>query len=299
MIRIGLTDQQKQKEVANYVKAHGIKKVFCFYFKKFPLKLVVSCDAEYIERADIEMYKFFYRLLEEIDGDSLIVINECLRTQNRGELTYNCAHHYLNQTPHRIIFEHFPLIDRKDDFMILLDMENKGKYKGKGFDYGFLTDEDILMRPHRVKMDMVNVDISEKDHARYEAKKEQLFAGLGNKDPDNIPRALQLFSGDLKRSAIDPSKMYVARNKRFNLANVLTYQDITEPGEYIIIDTHYRRLDLNDFLKVTGTTRLKYLCTPLSIDNVIATEFVEWKARIDAIYAKANLYRKECPGSGA
>lgn len=290
MIRIGLTDRQKQKEVARYVQAHGIKKIFCFYFKRFPLKLNVGCEVEHIERADIEMYKFFYRLLEEIGGDSLIIINECMRTQNRGELTYSCVHHYLNQTPHRIIFEHFPIIETKDDFMILLDMENKGKYKGKGFDYGFLTDEDILMRPHRVKMDVVNVDISEKDHARYEAKKEQLFAGLGNKDPDNIPRALQLIAGDMKRSAIEPEKMYVARNKRFNLANVRTYKDITGIGDHIIIDTPRRRLDFNDFLKVTATTKIKYLCTPLSIDNVITTGFIEWKARLDAIYAKANLY---------
>lgn len=291
MIRIGLSEQQKQKEVAKYVQTHGIKKIFCFYFKKFPLKLKVDREIEHIERADIEMYKFFYRLLEEIDGDSLIIINECMRTQNRGELTYNCAHHYLNQSPHRIIFEHFPIIESRDDFMILLDMENKGKYKGKGFNYGFLAKEDILMRPHRVKLDMVNVGIGEKDHARYEAKKEQLFASLGNADPDNIPRALQLIAGNMKRPAIEPEKKYVARNKRFNLANVLTYKDITGPGDYSNIDTPHRRLEFNDFLKVTGTKRLKYLCTPLSIDTVITTEFIKWKARLDAIYAKASIYQ--------
>lgn len=290
MIRIGLSDRQKQKEVAEYVQSQGIKKVFCFYFKRFPLKLALDCEVEHIERANIEMYKFFYRLLEEIDGDSLIVMNECMRTQNRGELTYNCAHHYLNQTPHRIIFEYFPIIESRDDFMILLDMENKGKYKGKGFDYGCLADEDIRMRPRRVKLSIVNVSIGERDRARYETKKEQLFASLGNKDPDNIPRALQLFAGDLKRATIDPSVMYVARNKRLGLANVLTYQDITGPGDYAVIDTHYRRIEFNDFLKVTGSERINYLCTPLSIDSVITTAFVEWKARLDAIYVKANLY---------
>lgn len=290
MIRIGLSEQQKQEEVAEYVRVHGIKKVFCFYFKRFPLKLTADCEAEHIERANIEMYKFFYRLLEEIDGDSLIVINECMRTQNRGDLIYNCTHHYLNQTPHRIIFEYFPIIEHGEDFLILLDMENKGKYKGKGFNYGFLTDEDIQMRPHRVKLDVVNVPIEEKDHMRYEAKKAQLFARLGNKDPDNIPRALQLLAGDMKRSAVESDKTYVARNKRFNLPNVLSHQNVTCLSDYIVIDTPHRRLNFNDFLKVTGMTKLKYLCTPLSIDNVIATEFIEWKARLDDIYAKANLY---------
>ena len=65
-----------------------------------------------------------------------------MRTSNRSKLIYNCAHHYLNQTPHRIIFEYFPIIENYEDFMILLNFENKGKYKGKGFDYNFKS-EDI------------------------------------------------------------------------------------------------------------------------------------------------------------
>jgi len=290
MIRIGLGERQKQRVVKEYLKQHDIKKIFCFYFKKFPLKLNVDCEVEYIERADIEMYKYFYRLLEEIDNSSLIIINECMRTQNRSELIYNCAHHYLNQTPHKIIFEHFPIIENKDDFMILLDFENKGKYKGKGFDYNYLKDEDIKIRPHKLKLDIINVPVTDKDLVRYEAKKEQLFANLGNKDPDTIPRALQLFAGDIKKRHIEPDKMYVARNKRFKTDNVLSYQEISGRGDYIIIDTHYRRLDFNDFLKTTGITKIQYLCTPLSIDSVITNEFVEWKARLDAIYAKASIY---------
>lgn len=290
MIRIGLTERQKQRIVKDYTLQHGIKKVFCFYYKKFPLNLKVDCEIEHIEYADIEMYTYFYRLLEEIDESSLIVINECMRTQNRSELIYNCSHHYLNQTPHRIIFEHFPIIEDRDDFMILLDFENKGKYKGKGFDYNYLKDEDIKMRPQQFKLNTTLVPVSEKDHEKYRTKKEQLFANLGNKDPDNIPRALQVFAGNLKRSGIEADKVYVARNKRFGLSNVLSYQEIDSPGDYIIIDTHYRRLDFNDFLKITGMTKLNYLCTSLSIDDVITTEFSKWKARLDAIYDKANLY---------
>lgn len=291
MIRIGLSHREKQKEIDNYLQNHEIRKVFCFYFKNFPVKYKAECEIEYIEYADIEMYKFFYRLLEEINETSLIIVDGCMRTQNRSELIYNCAHHYLNQTPHRIIFEYFPIIENKADFMILLDFENKGKYKGKPFDYVYLQNEDVRIKPVKIKLDTIPVDTSEKDRERYEKKKEQLFANLGDKDPDTIPRNLQILAGDMKRSAIEPDKLYVARNKRFKLANVLSYQDITSTGDYIVVDMHYRRLNMNDFLKVTGMSKVKYLSTTLPVDTVIINEFVKWKARIDAIYAQASLYK--------
>lgn len=63
--------------------------------------------------------------------------------------------------------------------------------------------------------------VTEKDRARYEKKKEHLFDNLGDKDPDTIPRNLQLLAGDMKARVLDPEKLYVARNKRLRLDNVL------------------------------------------------------------------------------
>ncbi len=294
MIRIGLGPREKQKEVDEYLKANEIKKIFCFYFKKFPVKYKAGCEIEYIEYSDIEMYKYFYRLLEEIGSDSLIIIDGCLRTQKRSELIYNCAHHYLNQTPHRIIFEYFPIIESKDDFMILLDFENKGKYKGKAFDYIYLQEEDVKIKPIKIKLETIPVEITTNDKERYEKKKEQLFAALGEKDPDTVPRTLQLFAGDLKKKAIEPDKLYVARNKRHKLDNVFSYDELigkAATDNYIVIDTHYRRLDFNDYLKTVKSTKIKYLCTTLPIDNVIITEFVKWEGRLKSIYAQASLYK--------
>lgn len=291
MIRIGLSQRQKQKEITEYVVNNNIKKVFCFYFKKFPLKYNVECEIEYIEYADIEMYKYFYRLLEEIDNSSLIIIDGCLRTQNRSELIYNCAHHYLNQTPHHIIFEFFPIIESKDDFMILLDFDHPNKYKGKSFDYLYLQQEDIKIKPFKVNMKTINVSVDEEDKEKYEVKKESLFDSLGNKDPDTIPRNLQLVAGNFKKKAIELDKIYVARNKRLKLDNVVTYKDVKEKGEYIVVDTHYRRIDMNDFIKVTQMNTINYICTTLSIDNVIIDEFSKWKARLEAIYAQTSLYK--------
>ncbi|MHB8171196.1 MAG: hypothetical protein ACYDG6_06605 [Thermincolia bacterium] len=291
MIRIGLGVRDKQKVIDEYLKSNDIKKIYCFYYKKFPVKFKVDIDTEYIEYSDIEMYKFFYRLLEEIDGNSLIVMDECMRTQNRSELIYNCAHHYLNQTPHRIIFEFFPIIEGKNDFMILLDFENKGKFNGKSFDYVFLQTEDIKVKPFKVKMETIVVETTEKHMEQYEKKRNHLFDNLGEKDPETIPRSLQLFAGDLKKKVISPDEVYVARNKRLKLGNVKTYEEIEKQGDYIVIDTHWRRLNFNDFIKTTRMTRIKYLSTVLPIDTVIISEFSKWKARLDAIYAQASLYK--------
>lgn len=291
MIRIGLTQKEKQKVLDKYLGENDIQKIYVFYFKNFPIKFKTDKEIEYIEYADIEMYKFFYRLLEEINDKSLIIMDECMRTQNRSELIYNCSHHYLNQTPHHIIFEFFPIIEDKEDFMILLDFENKGKYKGKSFDYVYLQTEDVQIKPFKIKFTQVNVDVSDKDIEKYNKKKESLFDNLGSKDPETVPRELQLFAGDCKKKAIEPDKLYVARNKRFKLPNVLSYTDIKSKGNYIIIDTHYRRLNMNDFLKASQCNHIKYLCTSLSIDDVVCSEFIKWKARLDAIYAKANIYK--------
>jgi hypothetical protein len=293
MIRIGFTHRQKQQIINEYLSKHEIKKIYCFYYKNFPYRYKVDTgiEIEYIEYADIEMYKYFYRLLEEIDQSSLIIIDELMRTKNRAELIYNCSHHYLNQTPHRIIFEYFPIIDDREDFMILLNFENKQKYHGKGFDYLYLKEEDIVIYPRKVKMNVIHVETTKKEKERYEQRKEKLFANLGNKHPDTIPRDLQLFAGNVKKKAIDPDKVYIARNKRHKLENVHSYNDVEKRKDYIVIDTHYRQLNFNDFLKFTGIQKFDYLATSLSIDQHIINEFTKWRARLDAIYAQASLYK--------
>ncbi|RCX20853.1 hypothetical protein DFR58_10155 [Anaerobacterium chartisolvens] len=291
MIRIGLNKREKQSVLDDYLSRNNIKKIYCFYFKHFQPKYRTDKEIEYIEYSDIIMYKFFYRLLEEIGESSLIIMDGCMRTKNRSDLTYNCAHHYLNQTPHKIIFEFFPIIDTKDDMMILFDFENKGKFHGNSFDYIYLQTEDIKTKPFKIYLSCANVEVSSKDREKYEKKKEKLFDELGQKDPDTIPRTLQLLAGDLKKSAITPDKIYVARNKRFKLDNVLTYADIDKQGNYIVLDMHYRRLSFNDFLKVSGCGKVKYISTTLPIDSVITSDFMQWKGRLDAIYAKASLYK--------
>jgi len=290
MIRIGQTDIGKKKIVNEFIKSNEqINKIYCFYFKKFPIKFNTKIDIEYIEYSETEMYRTFYPLLERIDQNTLLIFNECMRTQNRSELKYNCMHHYVNQCGYKIVFEYFPIIDNKEDFMILLDLIDKQKYKGKSFQYSFLKDEDIIMKPRKVKLitDIFHTSYGQKE--KYESEKEKLFKNLGMKNPDTVPRNLQILAGNFKLAKIDNEHMYIARNKRFNKENVTTYDNIENRKDYIIIDFHYRRIDFNDFVRRTGIEKVNYISTDLSIDEVLIKEFIQWNARLEAIYGQANL----------
>ena len=292
MIRIGLNENEKQKVVSDYVRANGIKAIYIFAPLQFKLSLP-DIDAEYFDRSDIIMYVTFYDLLERIDDSALLVFNECLRVQNRSDLTYNCAHHYCNQTSHIIVFEHFPFIENKEDFMILLDLINKGKYKGKGFSYEFLTEEDILVKPYSLELLVIqiatdlfcNSDIQKE----YEREKQKLFDNLGMSDPDTIPRKLHNFVGKYKKTTIRPDLKYVARNKRYKMSNVETYKNFGAQ-EYIILDFPHRRLDFNDFLKITGMTRVQFINSGTKVDDYYAAELRAWLNRLECFYAKARIY---------
>jgi hypothetical protein len=261
-----------------------------FYWRNKP-DFRLPENTEYREYDDIIMYKYFYPLLESIKPDSLVVVNECLRTRKRTDLTYNCLHHYLNLTSHRLVFQYFPFIEDKNDFIILLDMEDKSRFRTKIFDYIYLQTEKVVAVPVKIRYSTITVALPENIVKDYEAKKENLLDNLGAKDPDIVPRELQLFAGNHKKDVLNSSKRYVARNKRIKAKNVLAYNDIAEPGDYIILDFHYRRLNFNDFLKKTGMKRVQYICTDLPVDDYFSNSFVEWKARLDAFYAQTSLYK--------
>jgi len=289
MILIGLSTAEKQQIVNDYLQTAKLKKVFVFSFEKFPSQLAFpGVETEYIGYSDIIMYKFFYRLLEEIDDDCLLVFDECMRTQNRSDLTYNCAHHYCNQTSRKIIFEYFPFIDDKQDFMILLDLQNKERYKGKSFDWSFLQEEDIKVKPIETSLTTTTLQLSDSDFAKYEAKKNKLFDDLGNADPDTIPRQLHIFAGNFKKPFIESNRRYVARNDRFKLPNVTTYKDV-DSGDYIVVDFPHRRIDFNDFLKTTGMTDIHFISSGFKVDLYYINEFKAWEERLGEFYAKASL----------
>lgn len=287
MIILGMDKTQKENIIKDYLSKNSIKKVYVFYFKIQP-DYNLEIETEYIEYADIEMYKFFYRLLEEIDNSSLIVIDECMRTQNRSELIYNCAHHYLNQTQHKIIFEYLPFIEDNNDFMILLDFQNKGKYKGKSFDYAMLKEEEVIINPIKIKYVVKWFETTEKEKQDYEKKKNDLFDNLGSKHPDTIPRTLHISAGNLKKSRLMDDIKYVARNSRFKKPNVVTYKEVIDKN-YTVIDYPCRRLEFVDYLRYTKSDKINFLSSDLKIDKFYADDYRQWLERMREFYAQAGV----------
>ena len=66
-------------------------------------------------------YRNFYPWLREIDGSSVLVLDEPLRHERRSLLHYNCIRHYVNQAGAVLIFSYLPIISNSEDFMILFD----------------------------------------------------------------------------------------------------------------------------------------------------------------------------------
>lgn len=186
------------------------------------------------------MYVTFYRLLQEIDDHTLIVLNECLRTQNRYDLSYNCIRNYLNQTTHRLIFQQLPQIDTHEDFMILFDFDTHSRWKRERFDVNLVLDNaEIAMRPLSIRFNRIDVPTSQVTQEKYAVERERLFSKLGAKDPHTLPRNLHLIGGKDKLAYInarsqgqlsffdrEQDRWYVARNKRMGSDRVVTYDDV-------------------------------------------------------------------------
>lgn len=292
MILIGLTEKQKQAEIVQYVEKHSIKSVIVFSPKRFymPLPDLGDVPIRQIEYDEVIMYRTFYPLLEEIGQDHLLIVNEFMRTANRNDLTYNCLRHYLNQCGHQIIFEYFPIISKPADFMILLDFDTKSIYKGSGFKLEMLSESYVRCINHHITLQPQSVTLPGNAEEDYDQKKETLFANIGNRDPDIIPRELHLFCGKWKKPQILPELEYVARNARFKLPNVVTYPHIERDKSYILLDFQHRRLAMNDYLRLTGQSQLTFLSTGLSVDEYYIAEFSKWLERLEEFYAEASVY---------
>lgn len=197
MGKIYIGECDKTKIVNEYISGNKIDKVYIIGDD-------ISIDfenKETIKFSDTIMYKYFYRLLQEINKDSLIVLNECLKKQNRYDLTYNCIRRYMLQTDHRIIFNYFPIIKVQEDFMILYDMLQNNPFLKESYKY--ITEfENVEIGNVVFDVNKTDVVLPNECEAEYEREKENLI-GKVNKDPDIIPRGLLRFSEKKKPKNYD------------------------------------------------------------------------------------------------
>lgn len=285
MIRIGLNTEEKQNEVNKYIKDNKIKDVIIFHPDSW---ITLTMNAQYVKYSDIVMYKVFYPLLEKINNDTLLIFDECMRTNKREDLTYNCAHHYCNQTQHKIVFEYYPIIDKIEDFMILADLDNT-IYKHKKISEEILNSIDIKCKENSISIENIVLKPTDKEIKGYYKKKESLFKNLGQKDPNTIPRELQIYAGKIKKP--NDKEIYIARNKRYKKDNVYTYNGYVKNDIYYMLDFPIRHLMLNDFIKKSKCKEIIFINSGLKVDAYYYSVLKEFIKNVGDFIAKTDIYR--------
>lgn len=282
-------DWDKQKILSHYIENNGIQFVLVVYADRLHQpQYDIPIKHEYIEWHQSIMYKNYYRLLQHINKHTLIVCDNILVHQNRYQLEYNCINNFINQTPHRLVFNYLPFIEDKNDFMILLDFYNKNLYKGEPFRWQYLEDINLRIKPVHIDFDFIEVPVTEKDKAQYQKKRDALFDGIKLSDPDTIPRNLAITAGDIRKQYMDKETVYTARNMRCKSHKMTTYK---EDELNTIFDFPTKRGELIALLTLTKQHRIKALTSELSIDQYYKNDYLEWRDRLEAFYDKAALSR--------
>lgn len=293
MIYLGLDDAEKNAEIARYCAEHDVHKVFVFSADRLrgavaPGPPREGLTVEHIEWAEIQMYRTYYRLIQEIDGGALLVFNESLRTQARHDLTYNCLRNFTRQTGHQLIFSTLPLIDTAEDFMILFDLDTRSQWRKTPFDAALVRRES---QPRgsvpAVELHPIDVATDDKTRAAYAAEKRKLIDNIGHRDPHTIPRNLYLMGGRAKlahvtaQPAAATTTTYLGRNQRLRVPGLVTYAEPSFPAPpYTIFELPHDFGDLADFLTLARQPRLDVLVADLKVDRWYLERFTAWTRRI-------------------
>lgn len=284
MIALGYDAAAKSAAVAQWRSSHEITATIVLSPSKFDFELP---DAEFIDWPEIIMYRTFYRLLQEIDHHTLVVVNECLRTQNRYDLTYNCIRHFVNQAGHVLVFQWLPIIESEQDFMILFDFGTRSQWKRERFDPELLTEAEITICAQRVTLEPQTIAADAALHDRYQREKRKLFDGLGSKDPHTIPRNLHLIGGKARAECADAFGWHLARNQRYKLERLQTYKEPSYPNApYLALDLPHNHGDLIDALSLAQQPRLPVVVTDLRVDQWYLERYLQWQKRLSDAYAE-------------
>lgn len=287
MIYLGKDNLAKSNVLSEYVKASGVRKVFILSPEKFRFDYAGEA-VEWVGWADIIKYRFFYRLLQEIGNDVLVVVNECLRTQNRYDLTYNCIRNFLNQTRHVIIFQYLPIIESIEDFMILFDFDTRSRWRRERFNAQLLDEVNISCTPRPVSFRRINIGASEKLRAVYTRERQKLFDSIGLKDPHTIPRNLHLVAGREKLHYIeqymDPDQNYVGRNNRFNIPTMHGYKDPSFASGCAVFEFCHNIIDFSDFISLSQQSAVDVLIAEVKADQWYYERFYNWTQSLSNAY---------------
>jgi hypothetical protein len=284
MICLGYNNQQKCKQIKHYISQNDIRKIYVFCPEKMQSNLLIN--AEYVTYKNIIEYEYFYRLLQEIDQYTLLIIDECLRTQNRNDLTYNCLRHFINQAGHIIIFQYLPIIDSIEDFMILFDFDSKSQWKKEKFSVDIIKKTKIKTLQLNFYFVDYLIPASNNLLKKYNAEKNKIISSIGLKDPNTIPRNLYLITGAEKIKHLSPDNFYIGRNNRYKLSNLVTYHDEIQKRNYTIFEFPHNFIDFTDFLFFSQQLHFLVMTTNVKIDQWYFNRYLTWLNKLQDVYSK-------------
>ena len=137
-------DWDKQKIISHYVANNNVKKAVIIYNQRLDAEYETGVETKYVELHQVKKHELHYELLQYVNRHTLIVLDNLLVTQQRYMNEYNCIANFVNQTPHRLVFNYLPFIENKDDFMILLDFTTESNIRASGLIMSFLRTLSIL-----------------------------------------------------------------------------------------------------------------------------------------------------------
>ena len=304
MIHLGLDDAAKGEVVARYRAEHAIRKVYVLSPERFappfaPVKMDDpttqggGVEGVYLEWSAIIQYRYFYKLMQEVDGETLVVVNECLRTQNRHDLTYNCIRNFLQQTTHVLVFQYLPILDTWNDFAILFDFATKSRWKREAIGVDRLAEATVRGVAIPLELHPVPVAIDAATRAAYAREKAVLLAEVRSdpgKDPHLIPRNLYLVSGKAKLAHVAAGGAYLGRNQRLKIHGLATYKEASYPRTpYTVVELPHAFGDLADVLTLSRQTRLEVLVADLPADRWYLELYQAWLGRLRDAYTMLGM----------
>lgn len=278
MIAIGFTATEKDAEIQRYVGENAIKRTIIFSPRRHAIRC--SVEHEVIEYDEIIMYRTYYPLIQRVDRDTLLVINECRRTPERNDLTYNCIRNFLQQTPHQLVFQYLPIAETDADFMTLFDFDTRSRWKREPWSVALIREASVVVRLPQLELQPIEIETDMKTRGVYEREKRRLIDGLGMGDPHTVPRNLYQLSGRTKLGRVRPGAQYVGRNNRFKIPTLRTYREAEFPEHSTVFELPHSFLDFADFLALSRQTTIPVLVADLKVDRWYFERFTSWLGRV-------------------
>jgi len=283
-IYIGLSGHAIEATVNDYLQAHPhITQVYIFNGMGEPLTINAPC--EQFTWADAITYEVYYPLLAKVNNNTLIIINNMLRTSDRYCLTYNCLRQYLTRTKHRLVFNAFPVIRQFEDLAILADFALPANVKGLRFEEMQLP--EIHVTPKTIALDVVAVKASSKTRADYEQARETLFAQASNSlsfDVHNIPRRLSLVAQKERQAqavvyVMGSSKQMIGRGK-----GCINPASLVDTGDLVVVDPPISDNDFITVLMAHTQKTLPWLVCDLPVDHYYFTRYQDTLQAMETAY---------------